>query len=401
MPSNRALVYAGPGVVELCDLPYPELRAKRRLCDHGVIVKVLLSGIGGEDLHILRGKTAAKPGLVLGREITGEVVETGSAVEFIRSGDLVSVPFNVACGSCRNCRSGDTGICLTVNRWPGGAFGAADMGGWPGGQAGYVMCPYADFNLVKFPDKRLALEKIRDLCLLSDVLPTGVHAAQMAGVCPGSVVYVAGAGAVGLAAALCSLQLMGAGRVIVGDPNPERLALARKMGCATVDVDDPDSVPDQVEGIVGEPLVDSVVDAVGYEARERGEDRPDAVLRLAVRLARAGGGIALAGEYNADNPAAGSERLRHNVFRFPWGEAWGKALTLRGGQCPVGRYSRPLRDAVLCGRLRPAEALHVRVVPMEEGPRRYQEFEQGAPEKFVLDPHGAILGNEPIDKEDL
>jgi len=75
------------------------------------------------------------------------------------------------------------------------------MGGWVGGQAEYVMVPYADFNLLKFPDKAQALARIRDLTCLTDILPTGYHGAVTAGVGPGSTVYVAGAGPVGLATA--------------------------------------------------------------------------------------------------------------------------------------------------------------------------------------------------------
>ena len=139
---------------------------------------------------------------MLGHEITGEVIEKGVDVEFIDVGDIVSVPFNVACGRCRTCRAGDTGVCLTVNPGlPGGAYGYVDMGGWIGGQARYVMTPYADFNLLKFPDRDQALAKIRDLTMLTDILPTGFHAAVRAQVGVGSTVYVAGCGPVGLAAA--------------------------------------------------------------------------------------------------------------------------------------------------------------------------------------------------------
>ena len=108
------------------------------------------------------------------------------------------------------------------------------MGGWIGGQAEYVMVPYADFNLLKFPDRDQALEKILDLTMLSDIFPTGYHGAYTAGVSTGSTVYVAGAGPVGLAAAYAA-QLLGAAVVIVGDMNAERLRQAKSFGCETVD----------------------------------------------------------------------------------------------------------------------------------------------------------------------
>ena len=171
--------------------------------------------------------------MILGHEITGEIIEKGRDVEFLNVGDLVSAPFNIACGRCRNCKEGKTGICLNVNpARPGAAYGYVDMGGWIGGQADYVMCPYADFNLLKFPDKAQAMEKIQDLTLLSDIFPTGYHGAVTAGVTTGSTVYVAGAGPVGLACAE-ACRLLGAAVVIVGDMNPDRLsrpgALAAKL----------------------------------------------------------------------------------------------------------------------------------------------------------------------------
>src|SRR5271157_4812285 len=221
---------------------------------------------------MVRGRTTAPKGLVLGHEITGEIIEKGKDVEFLDLGDLVTVPFNVACGRCRTCREQQTGVCLTVNPGrAGGAYGYVDMGGWVGGQAEYVMVPYADFNLLKFPNKEQAMEKILDLTLLSDIFPTGYHGAVTAGVGPGSTVYVAGAGPVGLACA-AACQLLGAAVVIVGDLIPERLAQARSFGCETVDVSKDASVGDQIAQILKVPEVDCAVDCVGFEARGHGSD---------------------------------------------------------------------------------------------------------------------------------
>src|SRR3954468_6141445 len=204
---------------------------------------------------MVRGRTTAPPGLILGHEITGEIIEKGSDVEMLDIGDLVTVPFNIACGRCRNCREGNTGICLTVNpSRPGAAYGYVDMGGWVGGQAEYVMVPYADFNLIKFPNKEKAMAKIKDLTLLSDIFPTGFHGCVQAGVKPGSTVYIAGAGPVGLAAA-AGAQLLGAAVVIVADLVEERLAQARSFGCETVDVSQ-GSPQDQIEQLLGVPEVD-------------------------------------------------------------------------------------------------------------------------------------------------
>jgi glutathione-independent formaldehyde dehydrogenase len=163
--SNRGVVYLKPGSVEVRKIDFPSFRNPAgKTIDHGVILKVVTTNICGSDQHMVRGRTTAPAGMVLGHEITGEVIEKGRDVEYLEIGDLVSVPFNVACGRCRTCREGDTGVCLHVNsERAGGAYGYVDMGGWIGGQADYVMVPYADFNLLKFPDRARAMEKIRDL----------------------------------------------------------------------------------------------------------------------------------------------------------------------------------------------------------------------------------------------
>ena len=252
----------GPGV--------PPLNADRQ-CPHGVILKVVSTNICGSDQHMVRGRTTAPVGLILGHEITGEVIEKGRDVEYINVGDLVSVPFNVACGRCRNCKDGKTGICLNVNSQPGGAYGYVDMGGWPGGQAEYVMVPYADWNVLRFPDKDEAMARIRDLTMLSDIFPTGYHGCVTAGVTTGSTVYIAGAGPVGLAAAT-SAFLLGASTVIVGDVNKDRLEQARSFGCETIDVSDGEP-KDQLAQILGAPEVDCGVDCVGFEAHGHGARR--------------------------------------------------------------------------------------------------------------------------------
>src|ERR1051325_4590962 len=282
MATNRGVEYMGPGVVEVQNIDFPKLALGKRKCQHGVILKIISTNICGSDQHMVRGRTTAPEGLILGHEITGEVIEAGRDVEFIKVGDIVSVPFNIACGRCRNCKEGKTGVCLNVNpARPGAAYGYVDMGGWVGGQAEYVMVPYADFNLLKFPDRDQSMAKIRDLTLLSDIFPTGYHGAVTAGVGPGMIAYVAGGGPVGLACA-AACQLLGAAVVIVGDMIPQRLAQARSFGCETIDLKKDAALGDQIAQIVGVPEVDSAVDCVGFEARGHGAEaaveRPATVL---------------------------------------------------------------------------------------------------------------------------
>src|SRR6266700_1419528 len=236
MAENSGVVYMCPYHVEEQSIDCPKLEnPSGKKIEHGVILKVVSTNICGSDQHMVRGRTTAPRGLVLGHEITGEIIEKGKDVEYLEIGDLVTVPFNVACGRCRTCREQQTGVCLNVNpSRAGGAYGYVDMGGWVGGQAEYVLVPYADFNLIKFPNKEKAMAKIQDLTLLSDIFPTGYHGCIQAGVGPGTTVYIAGAGPVGLAAA-AGAQLLGAAVVIVGDMIPERLAQAKSFGCEVID----------------------------------------------------------------------------------------------------------------------------------------------------------------------
>ena len=116
MATNRGVVYLGPGKVEVQSIDFPKMQAPGgKDIPHGVILKVVSTNICGSDQHMVRGRTTAPIGLVLGHEITGEVIEKGWDVETLEIGDLVSVPFNVACGRCRTCREQQTGICLNVN----------------------------------------------------------------------------------------------------------------------------------------------------------------------------------------------------------------------------------------------------------------------------------------------
>ncbi|MFE9683746.1 formaldehyde dehydrogenase, glutathione-independent [Streptomyces sp. NPDC006285] len=408
MSGNRAVAYLKPGTVEVRTIDYPSLELQDgpgvaaanvgRTCRHGVILKVLASNICGSDQHMVRGRTTAPEGLVLGHEITGEVVERGPDVEFVDVGDIVSVPFNIACGRCRNCKERNTGICLNVNpARPGAAYGYVDMGGWVGGQAEYAMVPYADFNLLRFPDRDQAREKLLDLTMLSDIFPTGFHGAVSAGAGVGSTVYVAGAGPVGLAAA-ASAQLLGAAVVIVGDLNAERLAQARSFGCETVDVSQGD-VSEQIDQILGEPEVDVAVDAVGFEARAHGPDAPEApatVLNSLMGLTRAGGSLGVPGLYVTDDPGGVDQDARTGTLKVRLGLGWAKSHSFTTGQCPVMRYHRGLMKAILHERVHIARAVNATVIGLEDAPRGYAEFDQGASRKYVLDPHGVLSGIQPV-----
>ncbi|QWC85091.1 formaldehyde dehydrogenase, glutathione-independent [Nocardioidaceae bacterium] len=397
---NRVVVYKGPGETAVESIDYPKLEIPKEVADHfgikqaaphAVILKLVTTNICGSDQHMVRGRTTAPEGQTLGHEITGEVVECGDDVLFVKEGDICSVPFNIACGRCRMCNEGKTGICLNVNpARAGAAYGYVDMGGWLGGQAEYVMVPYADFNLLKFPDRDQALEKILDLTMLSDIFPTGYHGAYTAGVTTGSTVYVAGAGPVGLAAAHAA-QLLGASAVIVGDMVPERLEQARSFGCETVNLSDSGELPDMIEQILGEPEVDAAVDAVGFEANAHsGEAAPAAVLNAAMEVGRAGAGLGIPGLYVTGDPGAPNDEAKEGQIGVRLGLGWAKSQFFMTGQCPVKKYNRQLMNMILADKAHIAKAVNAVTIGLDEAPAGYQEFDGGAAKKFVIDPHGMV-----------
>jgi len=398
--SNRGVAYIEPGKVEVQSIDYPKLRMPAsesnpfggKDAPHGVILKVVTTNICGSDQHMVRGRTTAPKGLILGHEITGEVIEKGNDVEMLNIGDLVTVPFNIACGRCRNCREGRTGICLTVNpARPGAAYGYVDMGGWVGGQAEYVLVPYADFNLIKFPNKEKAMAKIKDLTLLSDIFPTGYHGAVTAGVTTGSIVYVAGAGPVGLACA-ASCHLLGAAVVIVGDMIQERLAQAKSFGCETIDLRKDASLADQIAQIVGEPVVDAAIDCVGFEAHGQGKnaavEQPATVLNSIMEITRAGGSLGIPGLYVTGDPGGVDAAAKIGALSIRIGLGWAKSHSFHTGQCPVLKYNRSLMQAILHEKVQIAKACNVNLIKLDEAPNGYKDFDKGAAKKFVIDPHG-------------
>src|SRR5690606_35442211 len=288
---------------------------------------------------------------------------------------------------------GQTGVCLNVNPGrAGSAYGYVDMGGWEGGQAEYVMVPFADFNCLKFPDRDQAMEKILDLTMLSDIFPTGYHGAYTAGVTTGSTVYVAGAGPVGLAAAHAA-QLLGAAVVIVGDLNRQRLEQARSFGCETVDTSPDATLGGRVAEVLGTNGVDWAVDAVGFEASGHGAnggEQPAAVLNSIMSITRAGGKLGIPGLYVTGGPGAPDPDAKEGTLKVRLGLGWAKSHAFTTGQCPVLRYNRGLMMSILHGKAQIAKAVNATVIPLDEAPRGYQEFDQGAARKYVLDPHGLL-----------
>ncbi|KHE73380.1 aldehyde dismutase [Kocuria marina] len=394
MAGNRSVVFRGVKNMQVEDLDFPKLQMPNgKKAPHGVVLKIVASNICGSDLHIYRGSFPAPEGMVMGHEMTGEVVEIGSDVEFLKEGDLVSVPFNVACGRCRNCRNGRTEVCQTCNPDADSAAYGFNLGGWDGGQAEYLFVPYADFQLLKFPDRDQAMKKIRDLALLSDILPTAFHGLMEAGAKPGSTVYIAGAGPVGRCGAAAA-RLLGASCIIVGDHDKDRLALMKRNGCETIDLNEDVPLQDQIEKILGEPMVDCAVDYVGTEAHGIGKDAdkedPAYAINQVIDVTRAGGATGIIGIYGPD-PLADSKDEQNGIYPIEFGNAWIKSPKITAGQAPIMHYNYELMQAILWDRMPYlSDMLQTKVIGLDDAPQAYADFDNSSQEKYIIDPHGMI-----------
>ncbi|MGX1135074.1 glutathione-independent formaldehyde dehydrogenase [Streptomyces glaucescens] len=364
----KAVVYKGPFEVAVEEVETPRLQRP-----NDVIVRVTSTAICGSDLHMYEGRTAAEPGIVFGHENMGIVEEVGEGVTKIKQGDRVVMPFNVACGFCKNCVADYTGFCLTVNPgFAGGAYGYVAMGPWIGGQAEYVRVPYADFNCLPLPE---GTENERDFVLLADIFPTGYHGNELAQVSPGESVVVYGGGPVGLMAAY-SAMLRGASKVFVVDRVLERLQKAEEIGAIPINFAEGNPVEQIKEQTDGEGT-DKGIDAVGYQAVAGGADReePAAVLNSVIETVRPTGALGIPGLYVPADPGAPDEQAKRGRLMVAIGKLFEKGLRLGTGQCNVKRYNRQLRDLIIEGRARPSFVVS-HEVPLEEAPTAYDKFDK-------------------------
>lgn len=364
----KAVVYRGPYTVDVEDVPEPRIEHPS-----DAIVRITTTNICGSDLHMYEGRTSVEEGKVLGHENMGIVEEVGPGVDRVAVGDRVSVPFNVACGTCKNCVDGWTSFCLRTNPiegMDGAAYGYANMGPYPGGQAEYLRVPYADFNLLELPPGN---DHERDFTMLSDIFPTGYHACELAGVGPGHTVAVFGAGPVGLLAAHSAL-IRGAARVFVVDKEPDRLALAQKIGADPIDFSRGSPV-EQIKDANDGP-VDRGVEAVGYQAHDpTGQEHPELVLDNLVETVRSTGAIGVVGVYMPEDPGAATDEAKHGRIPWEYGMFFSKGLRMGSGQCPVKRYNRVLRDMIVNGRAQPS-FLVSHELSLDDAPAGYDHFDK-------------------------
>ena len=365
----RAVVYQGPRQVSVEDVP--DARIERPT---DVLVRITTTNICGSDLHMYEGRTDFETGRWFGHENMGEVIEVGDGVDKVRVGDRVVLPFNVACGHCKNCERGLTNYCLTaqpVAEWAGAAYGFADMGPWAGGQAELLRVPWGDFNCLRLGED--ADEKASDYVMLADIWPTGYHATELAGVSPGDQTVIYGAGPVGLMAAL-SATIRGAGKVMVVDRHPDRLRLAESIGAIAID----DSQVDPVQAVLEQTMglgADNGCECVGYQAHDPGgEEHPDDTLNKLVQSVRFTGRIGSIGVFVPQDPGGVDELAQQGRVAFDYGMFWFKGQHIGSGQAPVKKYNRQLRDLIAAGKAEPSFIVS-HELPLGQAPDAYEHFD--------------------------
>jgi threonine dehydrogenase-like Zn-dependent dehydrogenase len=376
----KALVYNGPRNVRIDDVPDAKIE---RPTD--ALVKITTTNICGSDLHMYEGRTDVEQGKVLGHENRGEVIAVGGAVDRIKTGDMVCLPFNIACGFCKNCESGFTSACLTTNPGSAGAaYGYADMGPYNGGQAEYLRVPYADFNCLRLPPD--AREKENDYVMLSDIFPTGWHATELAGLRPGESVVIYGAGPVGLMAAYSAI-IKGASKVMVVDRHPDRLRLAESIGAIPID-DSKSSPVGRVMALTAGEGADKGCECVGYQAHDpQGNEHPNMTMNDLVRSVRATGAIGVVGVFIPEDPKGSDQLARHGGIAFDLGLCWAKGQRIGTGQANVKAYNRYLRNLIHTGRAKPSFIVSHKL-PLDDAPEAYKHFDarENGWTKVVLHP---------------
>ena len=382
----KAVVYKKPFEVAVESVPDPKI-----LHPNDAIVKITSSCICGSDLHMYEGRTAAEPGIVFGHENMGVIQEVGGAVKERKVGDRVVMPFNVACGFCKNCQRGFTGFCTTVNPgFAGGAYGYVAMGPWLGGQAEYLQVPFADFNCLPLPAGQ---QSEADYALLADIFPTGYHGAELADVRPGESVAVFGAGPVGLMAAY-SCVMRGAAEVYSVDHVKERLDKAAEIGAVPINYDEADSV-DQIKERRHGNGVDKAIDAVGYQATSPGssaaggeqDEVPNVVLNQLIDVTNPTGALGIPGLYMPSDPGGVDEAAKRGALSINFGRLFEKGLRLGTGQCNVKRYNAYLRDLITVGKAKPSFVVS-HEIPLDDAPDAYTKFDrrEDGYTKVILNP---------------
>ncbi|MCR1780930.1 zinc-dependent alcohol dehydrogenase family protein [Nocardioides carbamazepini] len=337
----RATTIHGTRDIRVEEVPDPTLR---RPTD--AIVRVTAGCICGSDLWPYRGESPIRPGATIGHECIGVVEEIGGEVRDVRVGDFVVVPFCHCDNTCAHCANGAQSVCT-------------NLGFTGSGQAEYALVNQADGSLVStggVPDADL----VASVLTLSDVMPTGWHAAVSAGVKPGATVVVVGDGAVGLCGVLAA-SVMGAERIIAMSRHEPRQAVARAFGATHV-------VAARGKDAVTE--VHELTDGVGVDAALECVGTNDA-MTTAIAVTRPGGGVGFVGAPH------GVEISARTLFD--------KNVGVRGGMAPVRRYLPELLPMVLDRRIDPGQVFD-QTLPLEESPDGYRAMDERRAIKVLLRP---------------
>ncbi|MER6443891.1 glutathione-independent formaldehyde dehydrogenase [Streptomyces venezuelae] len=383
----KAAVYEGPRSVTVKDVPDARIEHP---CD--ILVRITTTNICGSDLHMYEGRTSFETGRAMGHENLGEVVEVGKAVSKVKVGDWVVLPFNIACGFCKQCEQGLTNYCLTMQPkadMAGAAYGFAEMGPYQGGQAELLRVPYGDFNALRLGED--AAERQLEYVMLADIFPTGYHATEMAQVKPGDQTIVYGAGPVGLMAAYSAI-LKGAGRVWVADHQSDRLRLAEQIGAIPIDTSEQDPGEVVKEATLGLGA-DNGCECVGYQAHDpQGEEDAALTMNGLIDAVRFTGSLGVVGVFLPEDPGAAEaqgELEAQGKIPIDFGMLWFKGQRMGTGQAPVKRYNRALRDLIAGGKAEPS-FLVSHELSLAEAPEAYQHFDDRDDgwTKVVLHPNG-------------
>ena len=364
----KALVYNGPRKVAVENVPDAVVE---RATD--VLVKITSTNICGSDLHMYEGRTDMEAGRILGHENFGVVIEVGAAVDRIKVGDRVCLPFNVGCGFCANCEQGLSGFCLTCNPgMAGAAYGFAGMGPYSGGQAELLRVPYGDYNCLVLP--RDSEEKESDYVMLADIFPTGYHATELAGVKPGDSVVIYGAGPVGLMATM-SAMLKGASQVFVVDTHKDRLALAEKAGAIAID-DTEDGGVEKIMELTGGQGADRGCECVGYQCCNlHRQEVPNLTMNNLVKTVKATGRIGVVGVFVPEDPNAEDKLEKRGRMAFDFGAFWNKGQSMGTGQANVKAYNRLLSRLIEKDRVKPSWIVS-HELPLNKAAEAYENFDQ-------------------------
>ncbi|HVX57923.1 MAG TPA: glutathione-independent formaldehyde dehydrogenase [Candidatus Saccharimonadales bacterium] len=400
----KAVVYKGKGSMSVEDVDDPVITKPT-----DALLEVTSAAICGSDLHMYEGRTPAEEGTILGHEIMGTITEVGDAVQELKPGDRVVLPFNISCGLCFNCVRGLTNACLFMNPdAAGAAYGYAGMGPYRGGQAQKVLIPYADFNALKLPGEPFD-EHEDDFLMLADIFPTAWHAAELAQVEMGASVAIYGVGPVGLLSIL-SARLKGASEIYAIDSVASRLDKAKEMNAIPINFSDKGRPSEQIRALrkkndqlaaaqrPGEDkLLQGVtcgIDAIGYQARDfknPSQEEANEVLEDLIEVVNPGGALGIIGVFMPEDPGAPTDELRQGEVNMNFGLLWNKGLSIGTGQCPVKRYNHMLRDLIIEGKAAPGTIV-THHIPIDEAPAMYEQFDnrEAGIHKVVIRPNGGL-----------